>query len=62
MATKKKEELHMMPKEVKDWIDKAGSIMASQKSQIEGLQAQIKELKAYKRWAEKKFTQADDDE
>jgi uncharacterized coiled-coil DUF342 family protein len=62
MATKKKEELHMMPKEVKDWIDRAGSIMTSQKSKIEDLQAQIKDLKAYKKWAEKRLTQADVDD
>jgi hypothetical protein len=59
MAPKKKEELHMMPKEVKDWIDRAGSIMTSQKSQIEALKAEIKNLKAYKKWAEKRLTQAD---
>lgn len=63
MATKKKEEKkHMMPAAVKEWIDRAGSIMASQKSQIEDLRAQVKDLKAYKKWAEKKILQADVDD
>ena len=62
MVTKKKEVLHMMPKEVKEWIDRAGSIMTSQRNQIETLKAEIKDLKAYKKWAEKKIVQADDDD
>jgi hypothetical protein len=59
---KREEPLHMMPKEVKEWIDRAGSIMTSQKSQIEALKTEVKELKAYKKWAEKKILQADVDD
>jgi len=59
---RREEPLHMMPQEVKDWIDRAGSIMKSQKTKIEDLQAQVKELKTYKKWAEKKILQADVDD
>ena len=52
----------IMSKEVKEWIDRAGSIMTNQKSQIEDLKAQVNELKAYKKWAEHRILRSDQEE
>ena len=41
-----------MPMEVKDWIDQAMSRLKSMQSKIDRLEAENKELKSYKRWAE----------
>ena len=41
-----------MPMEVKDWIDQAMSRLKSMQSKVERLEAENKELKSYKRWAE----------
>jgi hypothetical protein len=67
MATKKKianavaEDAQQfdMPQRVKDWIDRAGSIMSKQKSEIDDLKKENKELKSYRAWAEKRILQMD---
>ena len=41
-----------MPVEVKDWIDQAMSRLKNLQSKVERLEAENKELKSYKRWAE----------
>jgi len=41
-----------MPMEVKDWIDQAMSRLKSMQSKVDRLEAENKELKSYKRWAE----------
>ena len=53
-ATKpaKREQTFDMPMEVKDWIDQAMSRLKSMQSKVERLEAENKELKSYKRWAE----------
>jgi hypothetical protein len=48
-----------MPQRVKDWIDRAGSIMTKQKTEIEDLKKENKELKSYRAWAEKRILQMD---
>ncbi len=47
--------LFNMPQEVSDWIERAQSIMAHQKGQIDRLKAENTELKSYKRWAEQRI-------
>ena len=44
-----------MPVEVKEWIEQAGSRLKSLQSKIDRLEAEIKELKSYKKWAEHKI-------
>lgn len=48
---KEQETLYSMPQDVKDWIERAQSIMNHQRGEIERLKEEIKELKAYKVWA-----------
>ena len=48
-----------MPQSVKEWIDRAGSIMTKQKTEIEDLKKENKELKSYRAWAEKRILQMD---
>ena len=48
----KREQTFDMPMEVKDWIDQAMSRLKSLQSKVDRLEAENKELKSYKRWAE----------
>jgi hypothetical protein len=48
----KREQEFSMPMEVKDWIDQAMSRLKSMQSKVERLEAENKELKSYKKWAE----------
>jgi hypothetical protein len=48
----KREQTFDMPMEVKDWIDQAMSRLKSMQSKVDRLEAENKELKSYKRWAE----------
>jgi FtsZ-binding cell division protein ZapB len=48
-------EMFHMPQKVKEWIDRAGSIMTKQKTEIEELKKENKELKAYQQWAQAKI-------
>lgn len=48
-----------MPMEVKQWIERAHSIMGHQKGEIERLKTELKELKAYKQWAEHRILRSD---
>jgi hypothetical protein len=48
----KREQEFSMPVEVKDWIDQAMSRLKSMQSKVDRLEAENKELKSYKRWAE----------
>jgi predicted RNase H-like nuclease (RuvC/YqgF family) len=48
----KREQEFSMPVEVKDWIDQAMSRLKNLQSKVERLEAENKELKSYKRWAE----------
>jgi peptidoglycan hydrolase CwlO-like protein len=45
-------EEYRMPMEVKEWIDQAASRLKSLQGKIDRLEAEIVELKSYKRWAE----------
>jgi hypothetical protein len=47
-----REQEFSMPMEVKDWIDQAMSRLKSLQSKVDRLEAENKELKSYKRWAE----------
>lgn len=48
-----------MPREVSDWIERAQSIMAHQRGQIDRLKAENEDLKAYKKWAETRILRSD---
>jgi hypothetical protein len=48
----RREQEFSMPMEVKDWIDQAMSRLKSMQSKVDRLEAENKELKSYKRWAE----------
>jgi hypothetical protein len=47
-----REQEFSMPMEVKDWIDQAMSRLKNLQSKVDRLEAENKELKSYKRWAE----------
>lgn len=51
-----------MPKEVSEWIERASSTMKHQQSKIDDLTKEVKELKIYKKWAEKKILSAEPDD
>jgi hypothetical protein len=53
------ERTFMMSPEVKDWIERAQSIMNHQRGEIERLKTENTELKAYKRWAEHRILRSD---
>ena len=59
IAKVKADEQFVMPMEVKNWIDRANSIMNHQKGEIERLKAENKELKTWRRWAEDRILKAD---
>ena len=59
VAPKASESVFSMPQEVKDWIERAQSIMNHQRGEIERLKTEIKELKAYKKWAEHRILRSD---
>jgi hypothetical protein len=53
------EPVYSMPQEVKEWIDRANSIMKHQAGKIEQLTAENKELKSYRRWAEHRILRSE---
>jgi len=53
------EAVYTMPQSVADWIERAQSIMNHQKGQIERLTAEVKDLKAYQRWAQHRILRSD---
>ena len=57
--TAKPEPVYGMPQEVKDWIERAHSIMNHQRGEIERLKTENKELKAYKEWASSRMTRSE---
>ena len=58
-AKSPKDQSFGMPQEVKDWIERAHSIMNHQRGEIERLKTEVKELKAYKKWAEHRILRSD---
>jgi hypothetical protein len=48
-----------MPVEVHEWIEQAASKINHQASEIERLKKEIADLKAYKKFAAKRFTESD---
>ena len=48
-----------MPQEVKDWIDRAQSIMNHQRGEIERLKEENKALKAYRKFAEHRILRSE---
>jgi len=59
VATAKADQKFTMPLEVKDWIERAQSIMNHQKGQIERLKKENTELKAYQKWAQHRILRSD---
>lgn len=59
VATAKSDEKFAMPMEVKNWIERAQSIMNHQKGELERLRQENKELKAWRRWAETRILGSD---
>lgn len=64
IAEKAQEEqpLYRMPREVSEWIERAGSTMKHLQSKIDDLEKENKELRIYKKWAEKKILSNEPDE
>ena len=59
-ATKKPSEpQYAMPMEVKEWIERANSIMKRLQSEVDRLKEENSQLKAYKRFAESRILKAD---
>jgi len=56
------EQTFRMPKEVSEWIERASSTMKHQQSKIDDLTKEVKELKLYKKWAEKKILSNEPDD
>lgn len=48
-----------MPQEVKDWIDQAMSRMRSMQNKLDKQAEEIKELKAYRKWAEHRILRSE---
>jgi len=51
-----------MPREVSEWIERAQSTMKHLQSKVDDLTKENKELKLYKKWAEKKILSATDED
>ena len=51
--------LYTMPQDVKNWIERAQSIMNHQKGQIERLKKENDELKSWRKWAEHRILRSD---
>jgi hypothetical protein len=58
-AIKQPDKTFAMPQEVKDWIERANSIMMHQGGEIQRLKQEVTELKAYKKWAEHRILRSD---
>ena len=56
------EKTFRMPKEVSEWIERASSTMKHLQSNLDDLTKENKDLKAYKKWAEKKILSAETDD
>lgn len=56
------ETTYRMPKEVSEWIERASSTMKHMQSKIDDLTKENKDLKSYKKWAEKKILSAETDD
>jgi hypothetical protein len=59
IAKVKADEKFVMPMEVKNWIERANSIMNHQKGEIERLKQENKELRTWRRWAEDRILRSD---
>ena len=53
------EPMYSMPQEVKDWIERAQSTINHLRGQVERLQTENNELKAYKKFAEQRILRSD---
>ena len=61
-AIAQEEQTFRMPREVSEWIERAGSTMKHLQSKIDDLEKENKELKIYKKWAEKKILSNEPDD
>ena len=61
-AKAQEEQIFRMPREVSEWIERAGSTMKHLQSKIDDLEKENKELKIYKKWAEKKILSNEPDD
>ena len=50
---------YAMPEEVRDWIDRANSIIQHLRGKVERLEQENKELKSYRKWAEQRILSSD---
>jgi hypothetical protein len=55
----KEERQFSMPQEVKDWIERAQSIMNHQRGEIERLKEENKALKTYRKFAEHRILRSE---
>lgn len=58
-APKETSNVFGMPQEVKDWIERAQSIMSHQRGEIERLKEENKGLKAYRKFAEHRILRSE---
>jgi hypothetical protein len=57
-AKSRPEAKYAMPLEVSEWIERANSTINHLRGKVARLEQENAELKAYRKWAESKFTQA----
>jgi hypothetical protein len=58
-APKETSNMFNMPQEVKDWIERAQSIMSHQRGEIDRLKEENKALKAYRQFAEHRILRSE---
>lgn len=61
-APKRAEPTYLMPTEVRDWIDRADSMIRHLKSEVERLKKENTELRSYRKWAEHRILRSDQEE
>jgi hypothetical protein len=55
IASAKRDEMFAMPQEVKEWIERANSTINHLKGRVERLEQENKDLKAYRKFAERRI-------
>ena len=59
LAKSRPDAKYAMPEEVRDWIDRANSIIQHLRGKVERLEQENKELKSYRKWAEQRILSSD---
>ena len=59
LAKSRSDAKYAMPEEVRDWIDRANSIIQHLRGKVDRLEQENKQLKAYRKWAEQRILSSD---